>query len=480
MLGSSANSTPLDALGVTYPASRLKMTPEEWRRAKELFDAAMERKPEHRSAFLNEACSPTESSIRREVETLLAAHEESDTFLESPAAVIEGAAASSRSILAEGDTIGRYRVHELLGSGGMGDVYLAEDPRLGRKIALKLLPRELHADVDRLRRFEQEARTASALSHPNVCVIYEVGETEDGRSFIAMEYVEGHSLRQVLERPRLAGSGMSVAEAIDIGAQIALGLAAAHAAGIVHRDVKPENVIVRPDGLVKVLDFGLAKLAEKPTVSKASQRGRSVHTEPGMVLGTVQYMSPEQTRGLAVDARTDVWSLGAVIYEMLAGHPPFEGATSSDIIVAVLDREPKPLATLSPRIPHDLQQIVARALRKDREGRYRSMEGLASELKHLQREFDRGRTRPREESQPTLAAPTSRRAARSLLEWRVLVSTALILSILLATTVSMVRRRQVGGDAGETGTRAANTPDPDAASRLTIREPWREGGRLRR
>ena len=254
---------------------------------------------------------------------------------------------------------------------------------------------------------------------------------------------------------------MSVAEAIDIGAQIALGLAAAHAAGIVHRDVKPENVIVRPDGLVKVLDFGLAKLAEKPTVSKVPQPARSVHTEPGMVLGTVQYMSPEQARGLPVDGRTDVWSLGAVIYEMLAGHPPFEGATSSDIIVAVLDREPKSLDALSPAIPQDLQQIVTRALRKDREGRYPSMQGLASGLKHLQRELERVVTRAMEESHSTPDAPTPRRPARSLPAWRVTLLTTLVVSILLATTVLMVRRRQVARDEdGETGSRAATLATP--------------------
>lgn len=360
------------------------MTPEEWQRAKALFDAAMEREPEDRSAFLDEACSPTDDLVRREVETLLAAHEQSESFLESPAVVIRDASAAKRSILREGHMVGRYRVYAMLGSGGMGDVYLAEDPRLERKVALKLLPRSLGADPDRLRRFEQEARTASALSHPNVCVIYEVGEAEDDRRFIAMEYVEGNSLRRLLEQHRVAGTRMSVGEMVDIGVQIASGLAAAHAAGIVHRDVKPENVMVRPDGLVKVLDFGLAKLAKQPTIPGAQQNGRSVDTEPGMVLGTVQYMSPEQARGLAVDERTDVWSLGAVLYELLAGHAPFEGETASDIMVAVLDREPHPLAALSPAIPKDLQRIISRALSKDREGRHPTMSEFASELKRLQ------------------------------------------------------------------------------------------------
>ena len=373
------------------------MTSEEWERAKMLFDAAMEWAPEHRLSFLDEVCSPTDAEVRREVETLLAAHEESDSFLESPAAVINVAAPVPRTILIEGDTVGRYKINELLGSGGMGDVYLAEDPRLGRKVALKLLPKDVGADQDRLRRFEQEARTASALSHPNVCVIYEIGETDitadvhETRRFIAMEYIPGESLRQVIDRHQKAGTRIPLLDAVQVVQQIAAGLAAAHEAGIVHRDIKPENVLVRPDGLVKVLDFGLAKLAEPDSPDDKNNldviKGLSLGTEPGIVLGTVQYMSPEQARGLPVDARTDIWSLGAVLYELMAGRPAFRGPTTSDIIVAVLDREPPPLAA---DVPADLAGVAIKALVKDRDLRYQSISEMSSDLDNVRKRLVAG------------------------------------------------------------------------------------------
>jgi serine/threonine-protein kinase len=364
------------------------LTPERWRQAKRVFAGALERAPGERQAYVAEACA-ADPALCREVESLLASAEGASGFLATPAAVLGGAPQGQPSVLAAGHLIGRYRVLGLLGAGGMGQVYLAEDPRLGRKVALKLLPRALSTDPDRLRRFEQEARAASALSHPNVCVVHEIGETDDGRPYIAMEHVPGESLREVLERHRRAGTRVSMGQALDIARQIAGGLEAAHAAGVVHRDVKPENVMVRPDGLVKVLDFGLAKLAapEAPASGHAS-RGRSVHTEPGTVLGTVQYMSPEQARGLPVDARTDVWSLGVVLYELLAGRPPFEGETPSDIMVAVLDREPAPLVGLTPNVPDEVRAIAARALIKDRERRSQSTAGIGRELSVVWRRVD--------------------------------------------------------------------------------------------
>ena len=416
------------------------MTPEEWARAKALFDAAVERAPGDRLSFLDEACSPTDAEVRREVEALLAAHEESDSFLESPAAVIDVARPVSRTILIEGDTVGRYKINELLGTGGMGDVYLAEDPRLGRKVALKLLPKDVGADQDRLRRFEQEARTASALSHPNVCVIYEIGETEpaateESRRFIAMEYVKGESLRDLIDRHIEGGASVPIGEAVDIAQQVAAGLEAAHAAGVVHRDIKPENVMVRPDGLVKVLDFGLAKLTERP--SSTSRDGRttrkSLNTEAGIVLGTVQYMSPEQARGLAVDSRSDVWSLGCVLYEMISGRPPFIGETTSDIIVAVLDREPSPLSGLSTGASAELAGIAKKALTKDRSLRYQTITEMSRELGEIRLRLNGLANRASASSAPIALGRRSMIAAAAVSKrrWRTIASISAVVVIAL-------------------------------------------------
>ena len=265
----------------------------------------------------------------------------------------------------------------------MGEVYLAEDTSLGRKVALKLLPKEFTEEPDRVRRFELEARAASSLNHPNIVTIFEVGQV-DGRHFIATEYIDGQTLRE-----RLSGGQLEVREALDVGAQIASALEAAHEAGIVHRDIKPENVIVRRDGLVKVLDFGLAKLAERQSGSAGSEAPTLVgmETTPGLVLGTVNYMSPEQVRGLRVDARSDNFSLGVVMYEMVAGRLPYEGATASDVIAAILLNEPLPLARFAQNVPAELERIVAKALCKDREERYQTASELSVDLKSLKEDL---------------------------------------------------------------------------------------------
>lgn len=290
--------------------------------------------------------------------------------------------------LVSGTRLGRYEIKSPLGAGGMGEVYLAEDTQLRRPVALKILPEDFTHDADRLRRFQQEAYAASALNHPNIITIYEIGEAE-GVHFIAMEFVDGESLRE-----RLSGRAAArLGEALKTSAEVAAALAAAHAAGIIHRDVKPDNVMLRRDGYVKVLDFGLVKLTEKnggggTTDAEAPTRAL-VNTEKGVVMGTAKYMSPEQARGLEVDARTDIWSLGVVLYEMVAGRPPFDGATYSDVLVAVLDREPQPLAQVAPGlIPAELQRIVRKALRKDREERYQTVKDLALDLKNLGRELE--------------------------------------------------------------------------------------------
>jgi len=357
-----------------------ELTPGRWRAVKAVFDEAVELPPGDRPRYLDIACA-NDASLRREVESLLAAAE-SGSFLATPAAMLAAPDDHVQpSVFAAGQTVGRYRVRALLGAGGMGQVYLAEDPALERSVALKLLPRTL-SDENRLARFRQEARAASALSHPNVCVVYEIGAAADGRPYIAMEHVPGESLRQTLDRHRANGTRIPSVTALDIAGQIAAGLAAAHAAGVVHRDLKPENVMVRPDGLVKVLDFGLAKRGPTDSPTSASAM---VHTEPGMVLGTVRYMSPEQARGLLVDERTDVWSLGVVLYEMIAGRAPFDGPTPSDVIVGVLGHEPLPLATFAPDAPAALHRVVSDAMRKPMADRLPSMRTFATELEALRR-----------------------------------------------------------------------------------------------
>ena len=286
--------------------------------------------------------------------------------------------------LSAGTQLGRYEIRSKIGEGGMGKVYLAEDTRLKRKVALKLLPVELTTNQNRLRRFEQEARAVSALNHPNIITIHEIGEM-DGLRFIVSEFIEGRTLRE-----RMAGERLKLPVVLDVAAQVAGALAAAHAARIVHRDIKPENIMLRGDGLVKVLDFGLAKLMEasRPPVGSQLPTAARLKTEPGLVMGTPIYMSPEQARGLEIDARTDVWSLGVILYEMLAGHPPFSGETTSHILVSILEREPPLLAKLAPDVPAELQRIARKALAKDRDERYQTARDLLIDLKSLRRDLD--------------------------------------------------------------------------------------------
>jgi serine/threonine-protein kinase len=279
--------------------------------------------------------------------------------------------------------IGPYQVLKLLGKGGMGEVYLAEDLRLGRKLALKLLPPDLTKNESLVLRFQQEARTASALNHPNILTIFDIGEMESSH-FIATEFVKGETLRQ-----RMAASAMSLQEIFDVTIQVASALGAAHEAGVVHRDVKPENIMVRHDGIVKVLDFGIAKLTQRVTSGGQSEMGLLplVNTEPGMVMGTPRYMSPEQVRGLDVDERSDIFSLGAVLYEMITGQIPFEGKTAGDIIASILQKEPRQIAELTEAAPAGLQPIIDKALCKDLDMRYQSMGELISDLRGQQGEL---------------------------------------------------------------------------------------------
>src|SRR2546425_7187927 len=299
--------------------------------------------------------------------------------------VATGSGERAKPDLKRSDLPQRYSIISFLGVGGMGEVYLAEDTKLGRKVALKTLPAEFTNDKERLRRFQHEARAASALNHPNLLTIHEIGD-EGGAHFIATEYVDGETLRTSLKR-----GPMEMDKALDVAQQMAFALTAAHGAGIVHRDIKPENIMVRHDGIVKILDFGLAKLLEdhaREMVDHEADTRALVLTDPGRVLGTPAYMSPEQARGLDLDARSDIWSLGVVLYEMVAGRAPFRGETRSHTVVSILETEPAPLTTFAPEIPTELERIVRKALTKDRDSRYQTARDLMIDLKNLRRDLD--------------------------------------------------------------------------------------------
>jgi eukaryotic-like serine/threonine-protein kinase len=280
--------------------------------------------------------------------------------------------------------ISHYRIVNKIGEGGMGAVYLARDTKLERKVALKVLPDDVAADAERLRRFGQEARAVSALNHPNILTIYEIGEV-DGTNYISTEFVDGDNLRDVLH-----SKGMPLHRSLDIAIQTASALAAAHEAGITHRDIKPENIMVRRDGLVKVLDFGLAKLTETtgPSIDPEGETRAQVKTAPGVIMGTVQYMSPEQTRGKPTDSRSDIWSLGCVIYEMAAGHAPFSGETAADIIAEIVKMNPGPLGRIVPQLPERLDEIISKALEKSPDERYQTVKDLLIDLKRLKKKLE--------------------------------------------------------------------------------------------
>jgi serine/threonine protein kinase len=362
------------------------MTPERYQRISELYHAARVVEPERRRDFLIQACGG-DGELLGEVTKLLAGSEKAGDFLDAPAvAVAAEVLASTEAQSFIGKRLGRFEILSLLGAGGMGEVYLAQDAQLGRRVALKLLPQEFTSHSDRLLRFEREARAASSLNHPNIITIHDIGEAE-GIHFIATEYIEGDMLRRRIARGRLP-----MTEAIEIAIQVANALEIAHQAGIIHRDIKPENIMVRPDGYVKVLDFGLAKLTEPkkamPATSQIDTPPLPKETSAGMIVGTVNYMSPEQARGLKVDRRCDLWSLGVTLYEMVVGKSPFTGQTATDIIISIVDRQPLPLTQVMPEAPAELERIVMKALAKNCDERYQSAKDMAIDLKHLKRRLE--------------------------------------------------------------------------------------------
>ena len=407
-------------------------TLDDWPRVKRVLEEALAREGAERQAFLAQACG-TDGALRARIDTLLAASDRVGTFLETPAAVLlEPEAREDLS----GHVVGSYQLISRLGAGGMGEVYLAHDIKLDRRVALKVLSPELAADRDRLRRFHQEARAASSLNHPNIVVVHDFGEL-DGRPYLVTEFIEGETLRHRLQQGRLP-----IRDVIDIGLQMAGALAAAHARGLVHRDIKPENVMVRRDGYVKVLDFGLAKLA---TVTPSSdQGGGESHTQPGMVIGTPRYMSPEQARGLELDARSDVWSLGVVLYEMATGGLPFaENSTATQFDVGRIVN-----LTASERAARDLPpeflRVICKALDTVRDRRYPSAAELCVDLKQVQRETESVR------SGAVIAIVLRRLAQRAALFGPRKLALAAILAIALGALVSvpLMRGNRVAGPTG--------------------------------
>jgi serine/threonine-protein kinase len=349
------------------------MPNDNWSRIKEIVDEAIHRKPEERSAFLNEACGGNDS-IRREVESLLSSFENAEGFLDTPA--IE-AVTEVIQTLNQGQMLGHYEILRKLGEGGMGIVYLGRDTRLDRLVALKLLNKKYQQNEDNIRRFIREAKAASALNHPNILTIYEIGGLE-GSHYIVSEYIEGMTLREMMKSEK-----MKLPTILDIAKQMSAALAAAHKARIVHRDLKPENVIVREDGYVKVLDFGLAKLLpENVSGVLASELTRKQNTTAsGMILGTVNYMSPEQAKGKKVDERTDIFSLGVVLYEMITGKAPFAGDSIPETFAKLIEHEPEPIKTYISGVPDEIVQIISKTLEKVPENRYQSVREVADDLK---------------------------------------------------------------------------------------------------
>ncbi|HSS22063.1 MAG TPA: serine/threonine-protein kinase [Pyrinomonadaceae bacterium] len=346
------------------------MTPEQWQKVERVLQGALDLPAPERSSFLNTTCSDDEQLLH-EATALLEAHDQAGEFMEEPAITQDAQVLLGDIAPQLGREIGPFKIIRPLGAGGMSEVFLAQDTRLDRLVALKILPDYFAADDERLRRFQREARAASALNHPNILTIYDIGES-DGIYFIATEFIDGLTIRQLL-----AQGDMSLGETLAVAEQVASALVTAHAEGIIHRDIKPENIMRRADGLVKILDFGIAKLIEPEEREHEAQV-----TEAGLLVGTVNYMSPEQARGLTVDARTDIWSLGVVLYEMCNQRLPFKGATRMDTIVEILERDVPPFVeSAQDRAP--LDPVIHRCLQKKAADRFSSANELLGELERV-------------------------------------------------------------------------------------------------
>lgn len=363
------------------------MTPERLKEVEKIYHAVLEVSPTERDSFLQKFCGG-DTELRQEIESLLSYENDFDSLIDSaPKSLAEEVFSLKKDSDLINKQINQYKIERKIGEGGMGAVYLAKDAKLERRVAVKLLSNEFAQDATRRNRFFQEAKSASALNHPNILTVHEIGEFE-GTHFIVTEFIKGRTLNQYLaeERPTLQA-------VLEIATQIASALSAAHEAGIIHRDIKPDNVMVRNDGIVKVLDFGIAKLIDmvKPDeIDNEAETRAKPATIPGMIIGTPAYMSPEQARGLQIDLRSDIFSFGVLLYEMIAGKPPFDGVTKMDVIGSILKDEPKPLSEHQPEIPHELEHIVQKTLRKDREQRYQHIKDLFIDLNDIKKtlEFD--------------------------------------------------------------------------------------------
>ena len=422
------------------------MTPERWHRVEEVLQAALDHSPADRAAFLNEACAGDED-LERETSSMIAAYDEASDFFAEPAMARDAAVLINNDVqMHPGREIEPYQIIRHIGSGGMGEVYLAHDPRLDRLVALKVIRAGLVFDEALLRRFQTEARVASALNHANILTVYEIGQDDD-IFFIATEYIDGLTIRE-----HIRATDLTFKDTLEIAGQLLSGLEAAHANGIIHRDIKPENVIQRRDGVVKILDFGIAKLLEKSSPENPLTASPVVRTETGVgvMLGTIGYMSPEQVRGLAVDVRTDIWSCGVLLYEMLGGQRPFDGRTNADTLVMMLEREPEPLFGTSAQTPAALRQIqvvIDKALSKEPARRYQTAAEMRNSLEKIKTSLEArkqsgagaisGQTNVRDLQ--SLAAQSNTSGFRRAL---VMTMAALLITVMFAAAFMYQRQRE--------------------------------------
>ena len=359
------------------------MSDPHWQNLKDIFHAAVALPSAERSAYLDKVCGG-DLPLRQAVESLLKSHEET-ALVDQPSYQAAADMLTEDGKLTAGQTVGRYRILSLLGEGGMGKVYLAKDQLLGRNVAMKFLPAESVADERARKRFIREARAAATLDHPNICSIYEVG-SDGNQSFIVLQHVEGETLAARLKRQPL-----ELREALAAAVQVAEALAAAHERGIIHRDIKPENIMLTGRGQVKVLDFGLAKVTRDQVRLEHETETSTMLSTPGMVMGTVPYMSPEQVRGEDLDGRSDMFSFGAVLYELLSGRRLVEAKSVAEMISAILTAQPPPLVGLRSTISLRLERLVRQCLEKDAARRYPSMSDVVAELEEVRREYESGR-----------------------------------------------------------------------------------------
>nr|ART36311.1 C590 [uncultured bacterium] len=401
------------------------MPDQPWDNLKQIFHAAVALPPGARPAYLDKACEG-DPSLRAAVESLIKSHEETSNFVDAPAYEAAAEMLAGNHELKSGHTIAHYQIRSVLGEGGMGKVYLAHDTKLDRKVALKILPQESTANQESMRRFTQEAKTAAALHHPNIAQIFEIGEHDNTR-YIAMEFVAGDTLRTLLSRRRI-----ELKRGLEWTAQVAGGLSAAHTQGVIHRDIKPENLVVTPAGQVKILDFGLAKLMGKQNgaggaselTTRYMHSGNQSNTVPGMIVGTVSYMSPEQARGEKVDQRTDIFSLGVVLYEMVTGERPFKGKSTIDTLHAILNQEPPQATQSNPQLPAELDDILGKALAKEPSERYQHAGDFEIDLRRLKRGIESNTL-----TSTKIRAVQQKHGARSPLKWVVLGLTLIAASV---------------------------------------------------